>query len=44
LDESPLYQYCADTPANLLPKTIEYGIATGEEIDLKSVPERLRAE
>ena len=43
-DESPLYQYCADTLASLLPKAIEYGIATADEFDVESIPERLRTE
>ena len=43
-DESPLYQYCADTLASLLPKAVEYGFTTANEFDIESVPERLRAE
>jgi trans-aconitate methyltransferase len=43
-DDSPLYQYAADTLSSLLPKAVEYGIATAEDFDTDSLPERLRAE
>ena len=42
--DSPLYQYCADTLNSVLPKAVEYGIATAEDFDTESLPERLSAE
>lgn len=41
---SPLFQYIADTLESLLPKAIEYGIATEGEFDLEGLPGRLEAE
>lgn len=41
---SPLYQYLADTLESLLPKAIEYGIATEGELDLENLPTRVEAE
>jgi ubiquinone/menaquinone biosynthesis C-methylase UbiE len=41
---SPLYQYFADTVGSLLPKAIEYGITTAEEMQIATLAERLRAE
>lgn len=42
-DDSPLYRHFADTMASLLPKAIEYGIATPGEIEVEKIPEHLRA-
>ena len=42
--DSPLFQYFADTVASLLPKAIEYGITTAEEMQIGTLAERLRAE
>ena len=41
---SPLFQYFADTLESLLPKAIEYGIATEGEFDLETLPVRIEAE
>jgi len=41
---SPLYQYLADTLESLLPKAIEYGIATEGQFDLKTLPACVEAE
>jgi ubiquinone/menaquinone biosynthesis C-methylase UbiE len=41
-ENSPLFQMTADSIANLLPKAIEYGIATPGEIDIAAVPALLR--
>ncbi len=43
-EESPLYDYIADTLASLLPKAIEYGIPGATEIDISLVSTRIRAE
>ena len=43
-DDSPVYQYVADTVANLLPKAIEYGVPGADKLDIASIPERMRAE
>jgi ubiquinone/menaquinone biosynthesis C-methylase UbiE len=43
-DDSPIYQYFADTLSSFLPKAVEYGIATAADFDIDSIPERLRAE
>jgi SAM-dependent methyltransferase len=43
-EDSPLYDYVADTLASLLPKAIEYGLHGAAEIDVASVAMRLRAE
>lgn len=43
--DSPLYQYIADTYANLLPKAIEYGVPTAEELtSIDEMPQRIAAE
>jgi SAM-dependent methyltransferase len=42
-DESPLYELIADSFVSLLPKAIEYGLVTPEEIDVESIPALLRA-
>jgi len=42
--DSPLFQYAADTIANLLPKALEYGIPGADQLDIASIPERMRAE
>jgi len=43
-DDSPLYQYVADTVERLLPKALEYGIPGAAEMDIASLPDRIRAE
>jgi len=43
-DDSPLYDYIADTVAQLLPKAIEYGIPGADELDVSSIAGRLRTE
>jgi ubiquinone/menaquinone biosynthesis C-methylase UbiE len=43
-EESPLYDYVADTLASMLPKAIEYGIPGAAEMDISSVAMRIRAE
>ena len=43
-DDSPLYQFVADTMANLLPKALEFGIPGATEMDIASIPDRIRAE
>jgi ubiquinone/menaquinone biosynthesis C-methylase UbiE len=42
--DSPLYQYVADTLANLLPKAIEFGVPGADQIDVAAIPDRMRAE
>ncbi len=42
--DSPIYDYIAETVANILPKAIEYGIPGASEIDVASISARLRAE
>ncbi len=42
---SPLYQYIADTYASLLPKAIEYGIPTAEDLaSIDEIPQRIAVE
>ena len=43
-DDSLLYQYLADTVERLLPKALEYGIPGAAEMDIGSIPNRMRAE
>lgn len=43
-DDSPLYQYVADTVGNLLPKALEYGIPDAEKLNLATLPGLVRAE
>jgi len=43
-EDSPLYDYIADTVAQLLPKAIEYGIPGADELDMSSIAGRLRTE
>lgn len=43
-EDSPLYQFVADTVASLLPKAVEYGIPGAAELDVASIPGRMRAE
>ena len=43
-EESPLYDYVADTLASLLPKAIEYGIPGAADVEVASIAPRLRAE
>jgi ubiquinone/menaquinone biosynthesis C-methylase UbiE len=42
-DKSPLYQLVADSFVSLLPKAVEYGIASPDEVDVESIPAQLRA-
>ena len=42
--DSPLYEFVADTVANLLPKAIEYGIPGADGLDVASIPSRIRME
>jgi ubiquinone/menaquinone biosynthesis C-methylase UbiE len=42
--DSPIYDYVADTVANVLPKAIEYGIPGASEIDVSSLASLVRAE
>ena len=42
--DSPLYQYIADTVANLMPKALEYGIPGADKLDLDSIQDRIRGE
>ncbi|HUJ95486.1 MAG TPA: class I SAM-dependent methyltransferase [Terriglobales bacterium] len=43
-DDSPLYQYVADTLASLLPKALEYGVPNAGKLDVPSLPGIIRAE
>ncbi|HXW90921.1 MAG TPA: methyltransferase domain-containing protein [Terriglobales bacterium] len=43
-DDSPLHQYMADTFASLLPKALQYGIPGAAELDIASIPERIRTD
>jgi ubiquinone/menaquinone biosynthesis C-methylase UbiE len=43
-EDSPLYEYVADTLASLLPKAIEFGVPGAAEFDVASVAGRIRAE
>jgi len=43
-DDSPLYQYIADTVENMLPRAIELGVPGAAQIDVTAIPGRLRAE
>ena len=43
-DDSPLYQYIADTIERLLPKALEYEIPGTDELDIASIPDRIRAD
>jgi len=43
-DDSPLYQYVADTFASLQPKALEYGIPGADKLDIPSLPGLIRAE
>jgi SAM-dependent methyltransferase len=43
-DDSPLYQYVADTMASLLPKALEYGVPDADKLDIPSLPGAIRAE
>ena len=40
----PGYEYIADSVQSVLPLMEEYGIATSEEVDVKTLPKRLRNE
>jgi ubiquinone/menaquinone biosynthesis C-methylase UbiE len=42
--DSPLYDYVADTVAQLLPKAIEYGIPGADELEVASLAGRMRTE
>jgi ubiquinone/menaquinone biosynthesis C-methylase UbiE len=43
-EDSPLYDFIADTVAQLLPKAIEYGIPGAAGLDVSSIAGRIRAE
>jgi trans-aconitate methyltransferase len=43
-EDSPLYDYVANTMASLLPKAIEYGVSGAADLDVTSIAARLRAE
>jgi len=43
-DDSPLYQYIADTVERLLPKALEYGIPGTTELNIANIPDQMRAE
>jgi len=43
-EDSPLYQYVADTVRNMLPRAIELGVPGAAQIDVAAIPGRLRAE
>jgi len=43
-DDSPVYQYIADTLASLLPKALEYGVPGADKVDIASIGDRMRAE
>ena len=42
--DSPLYQFIADTVLNLMPKALEYGVPGADTLDLDSLQGRIRAE
>ena len=42
--DSPIYDYIAETVANILPKAIEYGIPGATEIDVTTIASAIRAE
>jgi len=42
--DSPLYQFIADTVGNLMPKALEYGIPGADILNLDALPDRIRAE
>jgi SAM-dependent methyltransferase len=43
-EDSPLYDYVADTVAHLLPKAIEYGVPGAAEMNVASMAQQIRAE
>jgi ubiquinone/menaquinone biosynthesis C-methylase UbiE len=43
-EDSPLYDFIADTVAQLLPQAIEYGIPGADGLDVSSIAGRIRAE
>ena len=43
-EDSPLFEYLADTTASLLPKAIEYGIPGAAELDVAAIAGGVRAE
>lgn len=43
-EDSPLYQYLADTMESLLPKALEYGVPGAETLDIVSLPNQVRTE
>ncbi len=43
-EDSPLYDYVADTVTHLLPRAIEYGIPGAEGLDVSTVAARIRME
>ena len=43
-DDSPIYQYVADTVGNLLPRAVQYGIPGAAELNVVSIPAGIRRE
>lgn len=43
-EDSPLYDYVADTVAHLLPRAIEYGIPGADSLDVSTLAARIRME
>jgi len=43
-EESAIYQYIADTAASVMPKALKLGVPGAAELDIASIPARLRAE
>ncbi|HEY1659366.1 MAG TPA: class I SAM-dependent methyltransferase [Candidatus Sulfotelmatobacter sp.] len=43
-EDSPLYQYIADTMESLLPKALECGVPGADTLDIASLPSQVRAE
>jgi hypothetical protein len=43
-EDSPLYQYVADTMESLLPKALEYGVPGADTLDIASLPGQVCAE
>jgi hypothetical protein len=43
-DDSPIYQYIADTLGNLQPKAVQYGIPGAAGLNIDSIPAGIRRE
>jgi len=43
-EDSPLYQYIADTMESLLPRALEYGIPGTAELNIALIPDRIRTD